>query len=327
MKKLLASIVFCVLFAYLFFNLNELTLDKKFNRYYMLREELEDVDKDFDVQLFGPCHSYTTFNPIQFQEEYGIESYNMANPNEIIPVTYLNMIEQFKNYTPKVAVVEVWGVNAYESYVSYNQTFNETFPISLEILPFSKEKLEVINDFETVDKYNESIYLSKYKSRIFDHDISVIDYDYDFNETSNLYFDEMDWLYIEMENRFEHNGFKLNEPVNIEAYPEVQNYVEDDEIIPVDSKLMKYVDKIIALCEENGVELIFYRAPYLSEINEMKRANYLRDYFDEKGIPFYDLEKELEFDYTEDFNDTHHLSSYGASKATSFLGQKIFELY
>lgn len=86
MKKWISLIVFCVLTVGLVSWINDVLVDKNINRYYML------------------------------EKEYGVSCYNMANPGEIIPTTYLRMAQRFKTDVPKVALVEIWGVNPYETY-------------------------------------------------------------------------------------------------------------------------------------------------------------------------------------------------------------------
>lgn len=102
-------------------------------------------------------------------------------------------------------------------------------------------------------------------------------------------------------------------------YPQQQAKVASEECLRIESDLVKYLNKIIALCEEYGVTLIFYRAPYRSTANELRKANWLEQHLYEKNILYYDLEKELEYNYETDFHDYEHLSLAGATKATWFL--------
>lgn len=86
---------------------------------------------------------------------------------------------------------------------------------------------------------------------------------------------------------------------------------------------MKYVCKIIDLCEEHDVELIFYRTPYTSTVNELKKSNWFAECCAERGILYVDLEKELSFDTETDFLDYHHLNESGALKATDYLAEIV----
>lgn len=326
MKRVIRVVLFLIVFALLFNAMNEVFVEKSANRYYMLSKELEDTKK-YDVLIFGSCHAYTSFNPIYFEAEYGIAAYNMANPSEIIPATYLRMSEQIKKRNPKVVLVETWGVNPYETYISSEDIMELYFPLNVENIPYSKEKKEVIDDFETLDYWADNFAVFKYKSRLVEGTLSEIDFDYSFEKAKENYEGETTgWMYAEMENRFAHNGFLAKIAGNVEDYEQRQNEVPEDDILAIETDIMKYVKKIIALCKEYDVKLMFYRAPYVSTENELRKVNYLEQYLVEQGITFYDMEDEIEYNYTEDFNDYEHLSETGAQKTTEFLGEKIIQI-
>ena len=88
-------------------------------------------------------------------------------------------------------------------------------------------------------------------------------------------------------------------------------------------KLARYFAVFVDLCEKNDVQLIFYRAPYVSSENELRKANWFADYCESKNVVFFDLEKEMVFDVKTDFLDYEHLNECGAKKATDFLAGKI----
>ena len=314
-----------MLYIFGILDLNEIFIEKYANRYYMMEKELEEI-KDVDVQIYGSCHAYTSFHSAYFEETYGISSYNMANPSEIMPATYLRMYERFKVDTPEVAVVEIWGVNAYETYFSSEEILDDYLRVNVELIPFSREKMEVINDFEALDMIEDNIPITKYRDRLLQFKINEFDFDYSFEKANEKYNpDGTDYFYGEMVDRFENNGYRFYSTIVLDDYEEQQAYVEPWETLEVEADLMKYVEKIIQLCEENDVELIFYRAPYRSCENELRKANWLEEYFSERNISYYDLEKEIEWNYGGDFYDYEHLGYNGAIKATDFLGDIIIE--
>lgn len=327
MKKILSILVFCGILISLFEPLNKIMLDKSYNRYYILDGVLANAER-IDVQVYGSCHAYTSFDTVVYTADTGISAYNMANSSEIIPTTYLRMKNYFEINRPQVAVVEIWGTNAYETYIDSDLILEDYFKTSIEVLPITEDKLEIINDFETLDLIEENFPLFKYKDRLLNGDISIIDFHYSYEKAYELYSEDgKNMIYSDIETRLNNRGFKPDFSVDIsEEYAKSQASVNENDTLPVEEDLMKYVDKIIALCEEYDVELIFYRAPYISTENELRKRNYLEDYFEERNIPFYDLEQEIDFDTTIDFHDTHHLSSYGALKATHFFEDVIEEI-
>ena len=106
---------------------------------------LEEHDTYRDVQAFGSCHTYTSFIPAVLEENTGLTSFVYANPGEIIPTTYVRMVEQFKRHVPKVAVLDIWGINAYETYDETEEILEEYMPLNVQMLPNSKEKRELIS--------------------------------------------------------------------------------------------------------------------------------------------------------------------------------------
>lgn len=325
MKKTVRIIIFIGIFIVLIHMSNNILVEKATNRYYMLSKELKQQE-EYSVQVFGSCHAYTSFNPMMLEEEYGISSYNMSNPSEIMPATYLRVAEQLKKNKPKIVLVETWGINAYETYMPTEEITDLYFRPNIENVPFSREKLQVIQDFEALDIWEDNFPVFKYKDRILDSTLSEIDFKYSFERTAELYKEEVtEWMYREMKNRFKHNGFLSNGSQEVLDYEQRQCSVGENEILEIEPIIMKYVDKIMELCNDNDVELIFYRAPYISSANDLRKINYLKRYLEERNVEFYDLEKEISFDYTVDFKDYEHLSKNGAKKATDFLNEKIVE--
>lgn len=327
MKKTIKSIVCCVVFValvlYLLSGVTEVLTPKLENRYYVLEDYLENHPEDtlHDLQIFGSCHSYTSFNPIYMQELTGVSSFVYGNAGEIIPVTYARMAEQFRKHTPKVAVVEIWGINPYETYSSHDRVFGFYLANNLERVKFSLAKQEVIRDFQ--DKEFQDISLltmnfpfMNYKDRLLDGSLTKLDFDYSFAETKDL--TDL-YTYKELLARLKNSGYRPNTTNVLADYPQRQNTIATGEILAIEPDIEEYVWKIIDLCKEKNVELIFYRSPYVSTENELKKVNRFKQICDEADVLFLDLEAEIAFDYKRDFLDYQHLSETGANKATEFL--------
>lgn len=316
MKKVLSCICFCLILVCLVVKVDDVLMSKSMNRYYILGKHLEEIDTKFDVQVFGSCHAYTSFNPNRLKEETGLSSFVMANPGEIMPSTYLRMLEQFKDYTPKVAIVETWGINPYETYEITEEVLGKFFQPNIQNIPFSLEKLKVIRDFETLSMLEMNFPISQYKDRIMDNDIKGYDFNYSFDAAKE---DASEYVRTEMISRLANYGFKVNPSTKLNQYEKLQNSVEDDDILEIESDISKYVYKIIDLCKEYDVELIFYRSPYVSKVNELRKINYFKQICQENDVLFLDLEQGIDYDYSTDFYDYEHLSVTGANKATEYL--------
>lgn len=320
MKKIVSCIVFVLVILALIARVNDILIPKATNRYYILEDALSEMDDEYDVQIYGSCHSYTSFNPMYLEENYDISAFVLGNAGEIIPTTYVRMKEQFEVYAPQVALVEIWGINPYETYDTTENILGGYLTSNVERLPLSAEKLEVINEYDTLDMLEMNFAISRYKDRLMDFSITDIDFNYSF-EATNLYSSE--YVFSEMTSRLNNRGFKVNPSEAIEDYPDYQAYIEEGESLEIEPDIMKYLEKIVVLCEEYDVELIFYRSPYISTENELRKLNYLRDFCNEHEVLFIDLEEDIQFDYTTDFIDYQHLSETGAMKATIYLTDYI----
>lgn len=318
MKKVISCLLFCALIVGTLIPLNAFLIPKGDNRYYMMEQYLQENPEQnlHDVQVYGSCHAYTSFNPLYFEECTGVSAFVYASPSEIIPTTYLRMIEQFKIHTPKVALVETWGINPYETYIPSFEILGESLPSAIEMIPFSREKQEVIDDFDTLDSLAMHFPLITYKDRLTDGSINTCDFDYAFEDVQTY---SKEWLYNEMSLRFSLNGFKRYSSNEIITYPARQVTIKDGAFTPIEPVIVKYLQKIIDLCKENNVELIFYRAPYVATVNELQKLNHLRQICDENNVLFLNLEAENQYNYAADFYDYEHLSEIGANRSIEFL--------
>lgn len=329
MKKLISCVIFVALTLYLVSVATEILTPKFENRYYILEDYLEDHPEDnlHDVKVFGSCHAYTSFNPLYMEEVSGVSGFVYANAGEIIPTTYARMVDQFKKHTPKVALVEIWGINPYETYSEVDRVFGFYLANNLERTELSWAKQEIIMDFQN-KKYQDISLLSmnfpvvNYKDRLMDGSLTDLDYSYSFAETEEF---TTAYTYKEMVSRLKNNGYRANSPISIEDYPQRQNTIEPGAMVEIEPDIAEYIQKIIDLCKEKGVELIFYRSPYTSTVNELKKVNHFKQICDENNVLFVDLEEEIRYDYKLDFLDYQHLSEIGANKSTEYLLPHIIE--
>mgnify|MGYP002857658717 CR=1 FL=1 len=86
-----------------------------------------------------------------------------------------------------------------------------------------------------------------------------------------------------------------------------------------------WLDRIVQLCYENGIELILYTAPYAAGSDDQKVFNALSDYAEEKGLRYYNLMHrmdEIGIDVSTDFFDPGHLNYSGQEKLTRYLAEE-----
>ena len=175
MKKVISCLLFCALIVGTLIPLNAFLIPKGDNRYYMMEQYLQENPEQnlHDVQVYGSCHAYTSFNSLYFEEFTGVSAFVYASPSEIIPTTYLRMLKQFEIHTPKVVLVDTWGINPYETYIKTSAILGSYFSANIELFPYSNEKQEVINDFRSLDNLSSHFPLIKYRDRLADCSINT----------------------------------------------------------------------------------------------------------------------------------------------------------
>lgn len=112
-------------------------------------------------------------------------------------------------------------------------------------------------------------FIPKYKDRILNQDLKNIDFNYSFEEAlEHLGYYETE---LEMSNRLTNNGFSPTSSIDVTEYFLDKPYIEADDYLEIEPVIVKYLNKIIELCQEYDVKLIFYRVPYLANENELKK--------------------------------------------------------
>lgn len=90
----------------------------------------------------------------------------------------------------------------------------------------------------------------------------------------------------------------------------------------------KYFNKIISLCKDNDVNILFYSAPVQplkrrAEINADELYAYIRNTADKNNIPYIDFSELKMLDISADFNDCTHLTFSGTQKLTACIAQEL----
>lgn len=107
--------------------------------------------------------------------------------------------------------------------------------------------------------------------------------------------------------------------------------VEIDPDFVIIEENLKYMDKIIELCEKNDVPIEFVKTPLLKRKNILSGMAFLDNYFDEKGynINVYNLMDE-QYDINliqKDYADLNHLSYEGSIVVTEWFVEHIKDYY
>ena len=263
-----------------------------------LIREYYDSTMNHDVIFIGDCEVYANFSPITLWEEFGVTSFIRGSPQQLMWHSYYLLEDTLRYETPKVVVFNVLAMQYNEpQYEPYNR-------LTLDGMRRSPTRLRAIaaSRTEEEDWLSHIVPFFRYKDRW--RDIGAEDFRYFFRNP-----------------RVSVNGFIIRsdiEPVGFLPDPlRRANYQFGD-------MAYHYLERMLQLTRENGVELVLIKAPSLyphwheqwdeqiiafAEENSLLYINFL-EYIDEVGLDF----------SSDTFNAGLHLNVFGAERLARFFG-------
>ena len=275
-------------------------------------EELYALPKDsLDVVFIGSSHSYCTFEPDFFDRHLGTVSHQMGMPLQHADGSYFTLVEVFNYQKPKMVVMELyWDMLDSEYEPSQLDSLfaamdNEELKLRFmqEVLPLSvslKSLLPFINfqrDFfmessNEMKKFIEETYGVTEEKEVFTYD---------------EYYDKKGYIYT-------------NKQMAESEFGSTNQYNSfDGKSWTMHPTQQKYLDKIIALCRENGAELIFVTAPVaITSFERIKNYDFvhqaINSFAAKREINYYDynlINHSLNLVSDDNFQDDAHLNHSG----------------
>ena len=260
-----------------------------------------------DVIFVGDCEIYEGIVPAVLYEQYGITSYVRGSSQQTVWQSYYILEDTLKK-EPNVKVV-VFNVLA----LKYGETPREEISrMTLEDMPWSLSKLNAIRASMTKDESLASYFMPilRYHDR-----------------WSSLTAEDVKRTFAKHED-ITHQGYLMQ--TNIVPVDPTDNRKPDaliDSTLPARS--MEYLEKMRALCEQYGAELVLVKAP----TNSVKYYWYdewdaqIVSYAKEKNLTYYNfvgMDEGLGLDWSRDTYDAGlHLNVYGAEKWTRYMGDLL----
>ena len=261
-------------------------------------EEYYRDKSNHEVLMVGDCEVYENISTIRMWEQYGITSYIRGSAQQLTWQSYYLLEDALRYETPKVAVFNVLALK-------YNKPQSEAYNrMSIDGMRWSKSKVGSIKASMTEEEsFVDYVFpLLRYHSR-----------------WSELTKD--DFKYMFKKNLVTHNGYYMR----VDTLP--QDEFPDPPPLPdytLGDKAMGYLQKMVDLCKEKGVELVLIKAPteyphWYKEWDEQVAA------FAEKNgikyINFIPLQENVGLDMSKDTYDAGlHLNTSGAEKMADYFG-------
>ena len=256
-------------------------------------------EKDFDVIFIGDCEVYENFSPAVLWEQYGINSYIRGSAQQYIWQSYYLLEDTLRYETPEVVVFNVLSLQ-------YDKAQREAYNrMTLEGMEWSLPKIKSI------------LASMKEEEHFLDYVFPILRYHSRWSELT-----DSDLRYLFDRKQVFHNGYYMH--VEIRAARDISpgkppgNY-------RFGPRAWKYLDKMAALCEEKGIELVLIKAPSLSPFWYREWEEQVEAYAAAHGlryINFLERQEETGIDYSTDTYDGGlHMNLSGAEKLSVYFGR------
>ena len=259
------------------------------------------LDKDtVDVMFYGSSHIYAGVNVVDLWDDYGIAGFNLAGTMQTLWNTYYNMEETLKYQSPKVMVVDMYGILIKDEYYGTTNVIK-----NVSSMRFSLNKIR--NVWNSVPHGEFLSYLLSYPL------------------THDSYKELQRGNYDEKVNNLGGEWYKGYRPTYaVTPFENLPLFTVEPEKIEPTEKNREYLDKMVEFARAHQIQLAFTVVPYAGLLEE-DRALYqwVDAYAKEKGIPFLNGNQNLQemgFDPAVDYAEASHLNHSGACKFTAYLG-------
>lgn len=299
--QIVSAMVFLTIGVLIFAHVSE-TLRAKTNQGIDMVHSLYQLEKDnIDVLVLGPSHGYSSVQPNILWHDYGITSFLMCSPGQSVASSYYLLQEALKYQKPKVVLLESYFMYREDKYVR-----EERLRQAFDGIRLGKVKLDMLKDFFSEDDLKFEDLLSYYIPFVMYHsrwsELEACDFNKD--------------LYLKGSIQ-DYNIFPMEDP----GVPDVIGEIPE---VP-----FHYFKKIQQLCEESGIQLVAYLAPFGVADGNTKAykrrigvGNAFEQYLAEQNIPFLYYHKipEANINFSTDFRNATHMNTFGAVKISRHLG-------
>lgn len=262
---------------------------------------LQEDEDSVDLLFFGSSLVYCNIVPAVLYEQTGVTAYLMAGPEQTIPITYSYIKETLRTQSPQVIGVEVTGM-FYPRYCNYTKA-------NLSYMPWSVNRLEATFAAAEAERVPGLLFpLLDYHSRWREVTAGEI--------LTHLSPDKDCFA-----------GYTFLDHISPQGAVSVRDYSAETENY---ARNLTYLQKIAALCREEGVELLLFLTPTKGRIPAAALEQLKTDIAALPGVRFADFNEEPEaigVDDDTDWFDFLHFNFRGAEKFSRYLAAYLEEQY
>lgn len=261
---------------------------------------LEEEPNSIDALFLGSSLSYCDVVPAVLYQESGLACYVMAGPKQPMALVYHYLSECLRTQTPDTVFVECTGL-----LFECSGEENEFIKANIAYMPWGINRLLPTLEYTSGDVLAELLFpLGAYHMRW--PEIRPVNFTpMGADPLAGYTFLDSVCLLSQRKERIVAEGF-ADDPMGY-------------------GPNLRAVEKIARLCDERGINLVFYFAPSMGPAPAEWKARIMDD-FDSLGLELTDLNDrfdEFGFDISTDFFDSFHLNCRGAEKFSRWLGQRL----
>lgn len=271
-------------------------------------------EQNIDVLLLGSSHVKYGFFVEELWGEQGISAYNLAGDGSTIPVSYWVLVNALEYQEPKMVVMDVfdmWPGRKYSESWGHVHT-------QMDAIPFGSQKYRMVMDvFDDAMLQNDGYSKNKKWELLWNFG----EYHSRWNSITEDFF--TDYYSIVNASRI----WKGSQPLIGLVKRDKTEYLQDDvESLAYDYIAKEYIEKMIRLCDANGIELLLINTGYdCSPQSKLFHDSVSKIAMDNniKYIDFTHLDV-INFD-TDLYDSGHntHVNYSGAMKLTYYLEKYI----
>ena len=258
---------------------------------------LQEPEDSVDVLFVGSSLVYCDVIPAVIYEETGLTSYIMAGPEQTLSLSYYYIREALKTQSPSTIFLELTGV-MFERYQNFTVANVSYMPL------LSENRIgAAINASEPEERFGLLFPLYDY------HD-----------QWRNLR-----WFFSGRPDEILDPlaGYTLMETAAVQAERYTRDYATAEDVI---AENLGWLQKIAALCEQEGVRLVLFQVPSCAWVPApaLERA---RDTVGDRVevLDFNEIFDTMDIDMERDFYDFLHFNARGAVKFTRVLAAYLAE--
>ena len=338
-KKALKIVLFLVLGVSLFFAVQRI-LTPNWNNYQGSDSSIQGffaLEDDTLVVLFlGTSHVIYGISPMRLYEQTGIRSYNLGTSGQPIECSYILLKQAFCSQHPKVVFLDVSHMFDDKTKMApyYRNVMDNLYGRST-YWEFAK----IYAETDKSDGFWSAIFpMIKYHTRWTELDAD------DLSHPHGVYYSMGQYIHsyagspaMSLASLEQYNAkvFSRGSGTVLTADGDAdQSQVQTDPIYhpQITATFTEYVEKMLALCRENGAELIMMNVPTMKKAVQggwsTVKAEAAAAFMEQYGLTFVDLHYADIVDPTYDFIDGGgHLNLNGSEKVMDYLGDFLSGAY